>query len=480
MLFFAGSQMLYLPMNINWAYLETCFLRGIRLDIYRKTMRLSAYKLNDLKTGEIVSMMSTDVEAIMTYIVRNFFQQISNFVVLIISCGYIFSENKTIGVLVVLFIPVNYFIGKTIKNKIEIMFQMLRNDEMENKSFILDLLQMLKEISVFNLFGEIEHVYLKKERNICVIRTNIEQKEVMAEQIKELFSLVVKLLIFFCVFKNMNITIGIFVACMEYYEKANIVFGSIIKKQIDGYKNMKSITRVRLYLLQDEESIGDKMCPEIRKIKIQKMSFSYGTSIILKSVSCEFNRGEVIAIIGESGEGISTMVDLLYKLIYPKDGKILVNDRLDINEINTFSYHEKVAILFQNNMLLNDSIKNNLTEGMNVEEDNIIEILKKENMDQYILNLPKGLDCVMEGFEQELSVGQARRICLARCLLKNPQVLVLDEPTASVDLETTQLIIDNCLENSNRITIIVTHDRSIIEKADRVFRLINGNLELER
>ena len=86
----------------------------------------------------------------------------------------------------------------------------------------------------------------------------------------------------------------------------------------------------------------------------------------------------------------------------------------------------------------------------------------------------------MEGFEQELSVGQARRICLARCLLKNPQVLVLDEPTASVDLETTQLIIDNCLENSNRITIIVTHDRSIIEKADRVFRLINGNLELER
>ena len=151
---------------------------------------------------------------------------------------------------------------------------------------------------------------------------------------------------------------------------------------------MKSITRVRLYLLQDEESIGDKMCPEIRKIKIQKMSFSYGTSIILKSVSCEFNRGEVIAIIGESGEGKSTMVDLLYKLIYPKDGKILVNDRLDINEINTFSYHEKVAILFQNNMLLNDSIKNNLTEGMNVEEDNIIEILKKVNMDQYILNLP--------------------------------------------------------------------------------------------
>ena len=218
-----------------------------------------------------------------------------------------------------------------------------------------------------------------------------------------------------------------------------------------------------------------------KKINVCNISFIYPNTkkIILDNVNFEFKKGEVIGIIGQSGSGKTTFVDILSGLIEPTSGKIL-SDNLDIQK-NIAKWKDQIGYIQQNTYLINDSIKNNIVFGINDLSSNN-EQLKKTTLiaqlNDLIHELPMGIDTIVGEQGINLSGGQRQRIGIARAIYKNPEILILDESTNSLDSETEKKILENLKSLQGEKTIlIISHNRESLRYCDKIIKIKNGNLK---
>ena len=216
-----------------------------------------------------------------------------------------------------------------------------------------------------------------------------------------------------------------------------------------------------------------------KKIILKNVSFQYsGTKYSsLKKVSFEIKKGEKIGIIGESGSGKSTLVDLIMGLIDPSGGKIEV-DHFNLQKIKNF-WQSKIGYVPQNIYLMDDTIQKNLIlyNEKNFDKRNVLEVLKRSNLEKTIKNLSKGLKTVIGERGSRLSAGQRQRIGIARALYRNPKLLILDEPTSSLDKNNEKLIIDEIHKIKDITLIVVTHDEKILSKFDKIISLKDGKIK---
>jgi len=216
-----------------------------------------------------------------------------------------------------------------------------------------------------------------------------------------------------------------------------------------------------------------------KKIILKNVSFQYsGTKYSsLKKVSFEIKKGEKIGIIGESGSGKSTLVDLIMGLIDPSGGKIEV-DHFNLQKIKNF-WQSKIGYVPQNIYLMDDTIQKNLIlyNEKNFDKRNVLEVLKRSNLEKTIKNLSKGLKTVIGERGSRLSAGQRQRIGIARALYRNPKLLILDEPTSSLDKNNEKLIIDEIHKIKDITLIVVTHNEKILSKFDKIISLKDGKIK---
>lgn len=215
-----------------------------------------------------------------------------------------------------------------------------------------------------------------------------------------------------------------------------------------------------------------------KPIKIENLSFCYtGRSKVLDNISFEINPGEKVAFVGSSGSGKTTMVKLLMKFYSAQSGNIYIND-FSISEIDTKSYRQKIAYVPQDVMLFSGTIAENITlgsDGATFEE--IIEVSKKTKCYDFIQRLPKKFFTYVGEHGASLSGGERQRISLARVLIKNPDVLILDEATASLDSFSESEIMNTVnFELKNITTIIVAHRLSTIVSCDKIFVFDKGKI----
>jgi ATP-binding cassette subfamily B protein len=215
-----------------------------------------------------------------------------------------------------------------------------------------------------------------------------------------------------------------------------------------------------------------------KPIKIENLSFSYtGRSKVIDDISFEINPGEKVAFVGSSGSGKTTMVKLLMKFYSAQSGNIFIND-FSISEIDTKSYRQRIAYVPQDVMLFSGTIAENITlgsEGVTFEE--IIEVSKKTKCYDFIQRLPKKFFTYVGEHGASLSGGERQRISLARVLIKNPDVLILDEATASLDSFSESEIMNTVnYELKNITTIIVAHRLSTIVSCDKIFVFDKGKI----
>ena len=216
-----------------------------------------------------------------------------------------------------------------------------------------------------------------------------------------------------------------------------------------------------------------------KKIILKNVSFQYsGTKYSsLKKVSFEIKKGEKIGIIGESGSGKSTLVDLIMGLIDPSGGKIEV-DHFNLQKIKNF-WQSKIGYVPQNIYLMDDTIQKNLIlyNEKNFDKRNVLEVLKRSNLEKTIKNLSKGLKTVIGERGSRLSAGQRQRIGIARAPYRNPKLLILDEPTSSLDKNNEKLIIDEIHKIKDITLIVVTHNEKILRKFDKIISLKDGKIK---
>jgi subfamily B ATP-binding cassette protein MsbA len=264
------------------------------------------------------------------------------------------------------------------------------------------------------------------------------------------------------------------------------------------YQPFKSLTRTytsvhqglagaeRVFEILDE-SPGVKDRPEARvaprfsrAIEFHDVSFAYGATPVLKGVNLVIRAGEMVALVGISGAGKSTLADLIPRFYEVGSGRITM-DGIDIRDLTLESLRAQIGIVTQHTFLFNDTVRNNIAYGdpkRGIED--VIAAAKAAHAHEFVTAMPKGYDAMVGELGMQLSGGQRQRLAIARALLKDAPILILDEATSSLDSESERSVQD-ALEKlmTTRTTLVIAHRLSTIRKADRIVVLVDGEIAEE-
>jgi subfamily B ATP-binding cassette protein MsbA len=279
---------------------------------------------------------------------------------------------------------------------------------------------------------------------------------------------------------NGTITAGVFASILV----AIYMMFSPVKKLGEAYSTLQearaSIERIDTLLEAEHEQGGRTIIPKFQKsITFEHVSFAFPTNNhpVLTDVNLKIGYGEVVAIVGRSGVGKSTLADLIPKFYVPSSG-ILTIDGININEIEIRSLREQIGIVSQDIILFNDTVKENIAFGkQDASEAEIIQAAKMAYADEFIQEMPEKYHTVIGDRGLKLSGGQRQRIAIARAILKNPPILILDEATSSLD-SISEALVQKALDTlmRGRTTIVIAHRLSTIKNADRILIIEKGEI----
>ena len=283
-------------------------------------------------------------------------------------------------------------------------------------------------------------------------------------------------------FKNGTITIGQVVTVISYVGLINIPIKGM-GTHISRFRRWMGVVKYGYELLDEKtepyEQEGAIKLKEVKgEIEFKKINFCYHeTRRVLKDISFKINPGEVIALVGESGVGKSTMMDLISRYNIPTSGKIFL-DGIDIQKIDLKSLRQNIAIVPQEVSLFNDTLRNNIIYGrLNATDQEINEAIKAANADEFINDFPDKINQEVGERGVKLSTGQKQRVAIARAILKDPKILILDEATSALDSK-SELLVQSALKRliAGRTTFVIAHRLSTIMHADKILVIDKGEI----
>ncbi|MBF6568748.1 MAG: ATP-binding cassette domain-containing protein [Candidatus Binataceae bacterium] len=272
-------------------------------------------------------------------------------------------------------------------------------------------------------------------------------------------------------------------------------FGAFVASMLIIYQPFKRLTRTnntiqqgmaaaeRVFEMMDEPIEVPELPNAIKlprthhSIELRKVNFRYRKDWVLKEVDLRIGAGEVIALVGMSGGGKSTIADLIPRFYDPQEGQVLI-DGVDLRHVSLASLRSQIGLVTQHTFLFNDTIRANIAYGSQEKsEDEIVTAARRANAHGFIARLPQGYDTLVGEMGVRLSGGERQRIAIARALLKDAPILILDEATSSLDSEAERLV-QEALELliANRTVLVIAHRLSTIRRADRIAVLVHGKV----
>jgi ABC-type bacteriocin/lantibiotic exporter with double-glycine peptidase domain len=231
--------------------------------------------------------------------------------------------------------------------------------------------------------------------------------------------------------------------------------------------------------LDDSKMLGQQILGEpIRRIEVQGVVCGYGGgTAVLKGVSCAFEAGKSYAIVGKSGAGKSTLADVLLAMLPISGGMVRIND-IPLSLIDEKSLRLRMILVEQQTRIFSGSLRNNVTVGVVSSDAEVIDSLVAAGLGEHLIGLPLGLDTIIDYQGSNISGGQRQRLGITRALIREPDVLILDECTNAVDTATRRVLVETlCKRFSGRILIFITHDIEVISMVDEAWHIRDGLLE---
>lgn len=498
-LVFLVNQTLHFILNISWAKLMTNFLYDIRQAMFTRVLKYRGEHLVNLHTGDLTSRMQKDVEEFMNFIHWNVFYGVGATLNLLLSLGYIFYINRTLAMVVVVLTPATVYITRYFSGRIKPFMAKRKKEEGLLTAWLFEVLKGMGEIRLLGAQSHIETQYIRRSTDITRLAISASRIEVVSERTNTGISLAGQLVMFVVSALLMGtgqLTLGGFVAAMGYFSTCISAFKILNEKTVAIPGNLAGIDRVIACLEMPIEE--DQMVDPVKKtadqatlgcvpvvikkaptIDFKGITFAYQPSLppVFSDLDLEITGGQTTAIIGRSGEGKTTLISMLQRFFDPTSGHIKI-DGVDISEMPYAKLRDMIGTVHQDAVIFDGTLRYNL--GFNrqdVTEVELFEALERAHLKSFVQSLPQGLDTVLGFGGQALSGGQKQRLALARLFLKNPEIVILDEATSSLDAEGEAVIRETwqALRN-DRTVIIIAHRLETILSADRVVVIDQGQV----
>jgi subfamily B ATP-binding cassette protein MsbA len=483
--FFLKNLFRYLALFFS-APLKNGVVRDIRNRIYHKVVNLPLAYFSEEKKGDVIAKMTSDVQEVESSIMSSVEVVFKEPFTILFFLGTLIVWSPELTMFVLVLLPVTGLligrVGKSLKRS-------SKKVQKQMGILVSSMIETLSGLRIIKAFNAIDTSYEKfhrlnqeyKNQKVRMIR-----KQHLASPLSEVLGTLVMVTVIYYGGSlvlgggdlKADLFIGYIVVFSQLIQPSKALTSSVYMIQ----KGMAAAERINT-VLDAEETIYEK--PDAvnyemfeKQIEFKDVSFSYDNGMeVLSNVNLTVKRGKTVAIVGPSGAGKTTLVDLLPRFYDPVKGSVLV-DGIDTRDMKAWDLREKLGIVTQEAILFNDTVFNNIAFGLkDVSEAEVMNAAKVANAHDFIVQMEQGYHTSIGEDGSKLSGGQRQRISIARAILHNPPILILDEATSALDAESEKLVQDALFKlMENRTSLIIAHRLSTIQYADEIIVMEGGKI----
>jgi subfamily B ATP-binding cassette protein MsbA len=467
-------------------YIRNGVVKDMREQIYAKILKLALPFFSEERKGDIISRITGDVTEVENSIMSSLDMFLKNPVIIIVLLISMLIMSPSLTLFIFLVLPLAGFIigrvGKSLKK--------VSREGQDKMGTILTVVEEtlggLRIIKAFNAEKKMDARFNAELSDYRLIMNRLMRRRELAHPLSELLGTIVIIIVVWyggTLILNKSselsgaefiIYLGIFYQIINPAKAFTTALYSIQK----GLASMDRIDKILLADLTIREIPNAKPIHDLTdSIEYRNVTFAYDEKVVLKNVSLKIEKGKTIALVGQSGSGKTTFVDLLPRFYDVINGQILI-DGTDLRELKVHDLRDLMGNVNQEAILFNDTIYNNIAFGVeNPSREDVISAARVANAHNFIVETEQGYDTIIGDRGSKLSGGQRQRLSIARAILKNPPILILDEATSALDTESERLVQD-ALEKlmKNRTSLVIAHRLSTVRNADLICVFHDGEI----
>lgn len=452
----------------------------LRCDIFTKILNKDMKDFSLDNSGKYISILYNDIKIIEDSLLNNIFLVISSFISFIISLLFLFSISPSIVIFIVIFGILGFVIPNALSKKLIVEKNNYSHNLEEITSVTKDLFSGFEVIKGFNIGSKINTIFKNSSNTVESTKKKCSILESIIKGFSLSFSVTVYLGVLilggYLMYKG-EISVGTAIIIIQL--STHIV--GPVKTSISLINQIKSVSliadKIDEILYDSCEDIEEVSLPKFENsIEVKNLDFSYTSDRkALNNINLTFEKNKKYAIVGESGCGKSTLIKLLMRYYKDYNGDILIDNK-DIHKIFSNDLYKNMSMIQQNVFMFDDSIKENIKLFANYSDEEVLSICDRSGLSNLISRLPDGINSLVGENGNRLSGGEKQRIAIARSLINNTKILILDESTSALDNETAYNLESSLLSINDLTLIVVTHKliKNILLNYDEIIVMKDG------
>ena len=456
----------------------------LRTTTYDHLLRLSLEYFGGKRTGDLIARIGSETERICVFLSLHLLDFLTDVVMLVMTAIILFSINPWLAVVTLLPLPIIMWMIHTVRDRLKTGFEKIDRVWSEVNNVLADTIPGIRVVKAFAQENrEARRFKDANQRNLAVNDRLNRTWSLFAPSVSLLTEVGLLVVWAFGVWlvSHDQITVGVLAAFIAYISR---FYGRLdtMSRIVSHTEKSASATKRIFDILDHVSSVPEPVKPvhlsHVQgRIELKDVGFRYGNREVNRGINLTIEPGQMVGLVGHSGSGKSTLVNLICRFYDVSEGSIQL-DGTDIRSIAVSQYRSNIGLVLQEPFLFFGTIADNIAYGKPLaSRQDIIAAARAAHAHEFILRLPQGYDSMVGERGQGLSGGERQRISIARALLINPRILILDEATASVDSETEKEIqkaLDNLVQG--RTTIAIAHRLSTLQRADRLVVLDRGQV----
>lgn len=460
-------------------------MHDMRNEVQNKIRRLPVRYFDNHKFGDILSRVTNDVETVSNALQQSFIQIVTGILTLALAITMMFTIQPLMACISILIIPISLLITRGVVSRSQKQFKAQQDSMGALNGTITELYGGYNEIL---LFGRQEDSIWQFEE----VNDELQKHAFKAQFVSSLMNPLISLTTYLCIgsiavlgcFQVISgtITVGNLQAFIRYIWQINDPLSQVSQLSTQLQAAFAALNRI-YEVLEEEEEVPEADPPvQLSQVKgnvtFDHITFGYGDTPVVQNLDAQIKAGQMVAIVGPTGAGKTTLINLLLRFYDVEGGSIRI-DGVDIRDMRREDLRSLFGMVLQDTWLFSGTIYDNIRYGrLDARKDQVINAAKLANVHHFIRTLPRGYDMMINEEGNNISQGEKQLLTIARAILKDPKILILDEATSSVDTRLEKML-QNAMHKvlEGRTSFVIAHRLSTIKNADMIMVLHDGNIE---